>query len=135
VNPQSAAAFASLGSEAFVSLTTFRRTGEPVSTPVWIARDGECLVVTTPEESGKVKRLHNDSRVELRPCNRMGKVEDGAVTVQGTASILADEASVARLTRLIRAKYRLEYHLVTFIERVVARRTKPRVILRITDAS
>jgi hypothetical protein len=132
LNPQPPAEFDALGSEAFVSLTTFRRTGEPVSTPVWIARDGEFLVVTTPEESGKVKRLRNNSRVELRPCNRMGKVDDDAVTVEADASILADEASVARLTRLIRAKYRLEYYLITFIERVVARRTKPRVILRIS---
>ncbi|MDT0352926.1 PNPOx family protein [Pseudonocardia charpentierae] len=32
--------------ERFVSLTTFRRDGTPVATPVWIARDGDALVVT-----------------------------------------------------------------------------------------
>lgn len=67
----------SLGDEAFVSLTTFRRSDEPVSTAVWIARDGDDLVVITPAESGKVKRIKNSGRVELRPCNRGGKVPDG----------------------------------------------------------
>ena len=51
-----AAALAGLADERFVSLTTFRRTGEPVSTPVWIAANGTDLIVTTPKESGKVKR-------------------------------------------------------------------------------
>ncbi|WKK72242.1 hypothetical protein Q0F99_04380 [Rathayibacter oskolensis] len=41
-------ALSALSDESFVSLTTFRRTGAGVSTPVWIARDGAALIVTTP---------------------------------------------------------------------------------------
>ena len=67
-------AFAALGDEWFLSLTTFRKSGERVSTPVWIGRDGDALIVTTPQASGKVKRLRNSPRVEVRPCNRMGRV-------------------------------------------------------------
>ena len=67
-----------MGRQEFVSLTTFRRTGASVATPVWIAPDGDVLVVTTPVESGKVKRLRPDPRVELRPCSRRGAVADGA---------------------------------------------------------
>ena len=60
-----------LAGEQFVSLTTFRRDGTPVPTPVWIAQDGDApLVVTTPAGTGKVKRLRHDPRVELRTCNR-----------------------------------------------------------------
>ena len=40
-------AFAALGDEQFLSLTTFRKSGERVSTPVWIGRDGDALMVTT----------------------------------------------------------------------------------------
>ena len=83
----SPSAFTTLGDEQFVSLTTFRRSGEAVSTPVWIARDGDDLVVTTPAMSGKVKRLRNSGRVEMRPCDRMGKVKEGATVVAGTAAI------------------------------------------------
>ena len=52
-------AFTALGDERFISLTTFLKSGNAVSTPVWIARDGDDLVVTTPAMSGKAKRLRN----------------------------------------------------------------------------
>ena len=71
-------AFAAMGDERFISLTTFRKTGDAVSTPVWIARDGDDLVVTTPATSGKVKRLRNSGRVEMRVCDRMGRVKESA---------------------------------------------------------
>jgi len=47
----------------YVSLTTFRRTGTPVSTPVWVARDGGELVVISVDPAGKLKRLAHTSRV------------------------------------------------------------------------
>jgi len=56
-----------LPSSTYVSLTTFRRTGVPVSTPVWAAPDGETLVVWTRTDSGKVKRLRHTSRVTVAP--------------------------------------------------------------------
>ena len=127
-------ALAALGEERFVSLTTFRRSGEAVPTPVWIARDGDTLVVTTPAESGKVKRLRNDPQVELRPCSRTGKVAEGTAPVAGSVQILTDEHSRERLTAVIRRKYRLEYRVTMAVERLVARRQKRRVLLRITLA-
>ena len=125
-------AFAALGDERFVSLTTFRRSGERVSTPVWVARDGDALVVTTPEASGKVKRLCNDPRVEMRPCGRMGRVEEGVEPVAGVAEVLTDERSRERLTGIIRGKYGLEYRIVMGIERLGGSGRDNRVILRIT---
>ncbi len=126
--------FAALGDERFVSLTTFRRSGERVSTPVWIGRDGEALVVTTPAASGKVKRLRNDPRVEMRPCGRMGRVEDGAEPVAGVAEIVADAGGRERSTEIIRRKYGLEYRVVMGIERLGGSDPGNRVILRITGA-
>ena len=61
-----------MADERFVSLTTFRRSGEAVSTPVWVARDGNALVVLTPAASGTVRRLRHDPRVEVRPCQGSG---------------------------------------------------------------
>lgn len=122
-----------LADEHFVSLTTFRTTGVPVSTPVWIARDGDALVVTTPAASGKVKRLRNSSRVELVPCGRMGAVTAGAVTVTGVAEILEDSPSIERLTGVFRKTYGLEYLIIMTIERLSKKGRAPRVMLRITD--
>ena len=123
--------FAALGGERFVSLTTFRRTGRPVATAVWVAADGDDLVVLTPQDSGKVKRLRNSGQVELRPCSRTGQVAAGAPTVAGHAEVLDDEASTLRVTDLVRRKYGAEYHVTMFVERVLARGQKPRVGLRI----
>lgn len=119
-----------LGNEAFVSLTTFRRSGAPVSTPVWIARDGDDLVVITPAESGKVERIRNSGRVELRPCSRRGKVPEDATAVEGSARFVTG-AAADRATAVLRKKYGIQYRLVMLIERIVARRHKPRVIVAI----
>ncbi len=127
--------FTALGDKAFVSLTTFRKNGERISSPVWIARDGDALIVLTPEESGKVKRLRNNRHVEIRPSSRTGKVADGSEPVPGIAEIVTDAPTAARLTRVIQKKYRFEYQVIMLIERIAARRQKPRVILRITSVA
>ncbi|MET0805809.1 MAG: PPOX class F420-dependent oxidoreductase [Lacisediminihabitans sp.] len=131
----SSTALLDLGSEDFVSLTTFRKTGERVSTPVWIARDGDALLVTTPEGTGKLKRLRNNPTVELQPSSRMGKTKDSDPIVTGIAT-MAPEAP--RETELFREKYGLQYRIFMFIERRMNSRAgatgqKPRVILRITS--
>ncbi|MHC2185711.1 PPOX class F420-dependent oxidoreductase [Rathayibacter agropyri] len=126
-------ALSSLGDASFVSLTTFRKNGVGVSTPVWIARDGDELIVTTPRRSGKVKRLRNDPRVTLAPCDRRGRVADGAAVVEANATIEADEAEVERLGRVFLRKYRFEYRTFMLIERLVSRGDRTRVMLRLTD--
>ena len=127
-------AFATLGDEQFLSLTTFRRSGERVSTPMWVARDGNALIMFTPQASGKVKRLRNSPRVELRPCNRFGRVKDGVEPVAGMAEVLTDEDSRERATGIIRRKYGLGYRVVMGIERLIKFGQEKRVILRITRA-
>ena len=124
-----------LGNQPFVSLTTFRRSGEGVPTPVWVARDGDALIVLTPEESHKVGRIRRDPHVRLAPSTRTGRVKDGGPLVDGTAAVVADPAETERLRELIKRKYGAEYRVTMAIERLVARRRKPRVILRITVPS
>ena len=126
------AALASIADERFVSLTTFRKSGEGVSTPVWIARDGDALIVTTPDGTGKVKRLRNDDRIELRPSDRMGKVADDAPTVSAHAQIVDTDEARTSQERIFLAKYRLEYRILMFIERLGKKGQKKRVSLRVT---
>lgn len=126
-----AAATRLLADSRFVQLTTFRRTGEPVPVPVWIAADDGWLLVTTPAGSGKVKRLRRDPRVTLMPCSRRGRTTPGAQPVSGTAEIVSDPAEVQRAGRVFLAKYRLEYRIFMLIERIVMRGNSSRVILRI----
>ena len=122
---------AEMAEQQFVSLTTFRRSGAPVATPVWVARDGDALVVTTVADSGKVKRLRNDPRVELRPSSRRGQVAGDAPVATGVAEVVAPSE---RATAALRMKYGLQYRLITGLERVLARGRRERVILRLTEA-
>lgn len=124
-----------LAAQKFVSVATFRMNGDAVAAPMWIGRDGNDLFVWTPADSWKVKRVRNDPRVTLAPCGRTGKLRKGAGPVRGTAEVITDPATVARLTEIIRRKYGLEYRIVTFIERLAAGGRKPRVILRIALSS
>ena len=127
-------AFAALGDEQYLSLTTFRKSGERVSTPMWVVRNGNALIMFTPEASGKVKRLRNSPRVELRPCNRLGRVKDGVEPVAGVAEVLTDEDSLKRATGIIRRKYGLAYSVIMGIERLIKFGPEKRVTLRITRA-
>jgi PPOX class probable F420-dependent enzyme len=63
-----------LGGEPFVSRTTFRRSGEPVATPVWVAPENGTLVVITGDGSGEVTRLRRDPRVVLGLVGRLGSL-------------------------------------------------------------
>ncbi len=126
-----------LGDEPFVSLTTFRRTGEPVSTPVWVVRDGAGLVVYTVADSGKVKRIRRDAHVELRACDRRGRVADGTPVVPATAVVDESPETVDLAERLLRVKYGWEFggvRLLQRVERLLGRSTspRPRAVLRVT---
>lgn len=129
--------FRSMGDEQFVSLTTFRRNGTPVATAVWLARDADALVVTTGGGTGKVKRLRNDARVELRPCTRSGSVADGAPVAHGTAEVIVDPVAGEQLRRAIAAKYGLQYKVMVGAGRItstVRRDRPPSVMLRIVES-
>jgi uncharacterized protein len=120
-----------LAAQKFVSLTTYKKNGDAVATPMWVGRDGDHLFVWTPADSAKIKRVRNDLRVTLVPCGRFGKPNNDAEPVAGTAEVITEPATVRRLAEVIRHKYGLEYWVVTLIERLAARGEKPRAILRI----
>jgi uncharacterized protein len=124
-------AVSALGAEKFVSLTTFKKDGGAVATPMWIGRDGDHVFFWTPIDSWKAKRAKNNPRVTLVPCSRGGKAREGATRVDGVAEVIAEPATVQRLAGVIRGKYSLEFFIVTFIERILARGKKPRLILRV----
>ncbi|KQV26252.1 MULTISPECIES: PPOX class F420-dependent oxidoreductase [unclassified Microcella] len=123
----------SLGDQRFLLLTTYRRTGAAVSTPVWVARDGDALLVSTPRDSGKVKRLRNDAQVELTACGRFGRPRRGSRAVRAVGRLQDDQTAVDRVTALLRAKMPLEYPLVMRLEGSLGSEREKRVVIRITE--
>ncbi len=99
-----------LGAAKYVSLTTFRRDGTPVPTPVWLVRDGDALVVTTQGSSGKVKRIRANPDVLIAPCDARGRLK--GEQVPGVAA-LQDPAETERITGLVRRRYGLLGWLLT----------------------
>ena len=103
----------SISSAKYVSLVTFRRSGEAVASPVWIAplADGTAGF-TTEAASGKVKRIANNPAVTLQACSARGKLDDTAPIVSATATVVRGAAHKA-VHDAIRAKYEAEgnpYH-------------------------
>lgn len=102
-----------LAAEKYVVLTTTKKNGQTVPTPVWIARlpDG-ALGFTTDLGSGKVKRIRNFPDVTLQPSNSRGVITPGSAPVAARASVLTDDAAMP-VEQAIKAKYGF---MVTLIE-------------------
>ena len=119
----------------YVSLTTFRRTGVAVATPVWAAADGESLVVWTRADSGKVKRLRHTSRVTVAPCDVRGRVTGPAV--EGVAGFVprADQAgALAALRRAYGLRFTLGNAVSRWWHRLLRRSGERHEIIRIRPA-
>ena len=79
--------FGQAGTAQYVQLTTFRKDGTPVSSPLWAALDGDKLLMWTVTDSWKVKRLRRNPAVVIQACDVRGKQTYGD-PVSGTAQIL-----------------------------------------------
>lgn len=119
----------------FVALTTYRRSGQPVPTPVWIARVGDALLISTPDGTGKLKRLRHTPRVTLQRCARRGEPVPGSTVWSATAQVCRDEATRSAAEGALRAKYGWQWRTISGIERLVrAVRRRPgiRPVVRVT---
>lgn len=118
-------------SARYVSVTTFRRNGTGVATPVWFAVDGGELFLWTRTDSWKVKRLRNDSRVVVTVCDVRGKVEEGAPTAEGTARLLAG-AELGAVRRLLSRKYTWQFWAVDWPAMIVRLGKRPHTGIAVT---
>ncbi|WP_158888844.1 PPOX class F420-dependent oxidoreductase [Amycolatopsis anabasis] len=105
-----------LGAEQYVILTTFRKDGTPVPTPLWVASQNGELVVWSERNAGKVKRIRRDGRVEVQGCDFRGNKTHGA-KVTGQARILDGEAS-ERVRRAIARKYGIVGQVTMFLSKL-----------------
>jgi uncharacterized protein len=102
--------FAAFAGHKYLNLETFKKSGEGVKTPVWFAADPSAsldssdakLYVYTIGVSGKVKRIRNNPRVKIAPCDMRGRVL--GEWVEARVAILTGEEA-ARGMRLLNKKY------------------------------
>ena len=86
----------------YLSLTTFRKNGAGVQTPVWFGEENGKIYIMTRSDSGKYKRLRNNPQVRIAPCTVRGKVT--GPDFAATARILPTE-DWPRAMLTIRGKY------------------------------
>ncbi|MEU9981024.1 PPOX class F420-dependent oxidoreductase [Streptomyces sp. NPDC050856] len=115
----------------YISLTTFRKDGTGVATPVWYAVEGDEMFVWTRADSWKVKRLRRDSRVLVAPCDARGNVAEGAERMAGTARLSTD---LKQVRRLLARKYTWQFWLVDVPATVVRRGRRPHIAIVVRPA-
>ena len=118
-------AFTELRRATYMSLTTFRKNGDPVATPVWFAEDTGILYLFTFPSAGKLKRIRHTARVTVAPCTLNGKVT--GPTIEAQARILIDEPAKARADQTLARKYGLTwriYNTATGAMRALRRKPK-----------
>jgi PPOX class probable F420-dependent enzyme len=119
---------APLARAQYIRLSTYRRSGEAVATPVWFAMEGATVYVETDPSTGKVKRMRHTPHVELAPCTFRGHVI--GPTVEGQARLVTDPGEIAAAQEALSRKYRLVRSSFNRLADLVRRlRRKPPVAL------
>jgi uncharacterized protein len=99
----------------YLSLTSYRRDGTAVATPVWFVQEGGLLLVQTGADSGKVKRIKRDPSVAVAVCSATGRLK--AAPVPARAWLLPDDQT-ARVERLLAHKYRFDLLILKPLRRL-----------------
>ncbi len=113
----------------YISLTSFKRDGVGVATPVWFVVEDEHLLVQTDAESYKVRRIRHNPQVTVAPCNASGRTQGPAVSA--TAEVRGG-AELEHVRSLMARKYRIDRIFILpiywAVQRLRGRRTSGREV-------
>jgi PPOX class probable F420-dependent enzyme len=112
---------ASLRRTKTILLTTFKRDGSPVPTPVSIAFDGDRAFFRTWETAHKARRLRNNPKVEVAPSTLSGEPTGPAITAK--AALLEGSEARAAAKALAHSHRLLQAVLVPIGHRLLRYRT------------
>jgi uncharacterized protein len=107
--PGAASDFAGLQDAEYAVVVTFRRTGEPVITPMYFGLHEGRAYVRSLRKAGKVKRLRNDTHVRVAPAGIRGVPKGGYA--EGTARLLPEGQESDFAEQVIAANYGLRRRL------------------------
>ncbi|HKT37816.1 MAG TPA: PPOX class F420-dependent oxidoreductase [Ktedonobacterales bacterium] len=102
-----------------IALTTFRKTGQAVTTPVMFAVGHGTIYVGTRADAGKLKRLRHTTRITLAPCSYSGKVT--GMVREGNARILTAPEESATASAALAKKYGFMLPLTRYVWRLFHR--------------
>lgn len=111
-----ASPFDALEGARYIRLSTFRKSGEAVPTPVWFTRVGENLYFTTGRNTGKAKRIRNNPEVAIAPSDFRGRPKGRDIRA---VARLTDEPKGGTADRALRKKYGWQYRVFEFVEGLI----------------
>jgi hypothetical protein len=100
----------------YLSVTSFKRDGTGVATPLWFVSDGERLFALTDLHSGKVRRIRHNPRVLVAPCGASGKLRGEPLPAR--VEVLTDTPELDRVQKLLIERYKLTYRVVMPVYRL-----------------
>ncbi len=83
--------------QKYLNLESFRRNGQGVRTPIWFAEENGVFYAYTLADSFKVKRIRNNQRVRIAPCDVRGNVIGDWIEARARILDPADDPAVHRL--------------------------------------
>ena len=100
----------------FLSVTSIKRDGTGVATPVWSVSDGSRLFAFTDLHSPKIWRIRRNPRVLIASCRADGKLRGEPIAAR--AEVLTDPAELERVRKLLLARYKISYRVVMLFYRL-----------------
>jgi len=119
---------AEFAGQKYVNVATYRKNGTAVYTPMWFAEEGGELYVYSLANAGKVKRIRNNPRVKIAPCDVRGKPKGAWIEAEAR---IVDRSAAEHGHKLLNKKYGLLKSLGDFFSKI---RKRERVVIAIRPA-
>jgi PPOX class probable F420-dependent enzyme len=105
----------------YISLTTFKRDGSPVSSAVWVTGAAGIYVFTTGDKAWKTRRLLRNPSVHVQVCDMRGRVKPEATRFVGTGEVSGAANAVAAAERALAAKYGWQFKATKLVDGLKSR--------------
>ena len=105
-----------LGDARYVSLTTFKKDGSSIATPVWITGSDGSYAFTTGDKAWKTVRLRNNPSVRVQLCDLRGRVKPNAEVCSGTGEVHASPEAIGAAERALAAKYGWQFKATKLVD-------------------
>ena len=114
--------------EQYINLSTQKRDGRFVNTPVWFSQEGETnnYYIFSMKNAGKIKRIRNFSDVKVASCTGLGKLK---IDWMDAKTELIDEPEKIKFSfSVLRSKYGFRFKISDCFSKIFGRYHKRQII-------
>jgi uncharacterized protein len=111
-----------------INLETYKKSGNPVQTPVWFVQDTGIIYVRTDPKTWKVKRIKNNPVVRIVPSNMSGKILG---TWMKAEAHIVEREKATQMLQLFRKKYGMMGRIFDFFNRLRGKRLSTIISIKV----